>query len=248
MSKLEFSPEVRKEMRRRHAIGWLQILALLAAIAMLVWLITSTTIAKADESIGFPSFWEHDATLVKNTQRTLNHNGARLKVDGHFGPKTARWVKNLQIRYGLEPTGVVNDELAQKIGIADWPYGKGYTLYYQANLQRIYVEEKEYEDLPYIALGGESKNGHFSFFRDGTLIAETDMEIENPEDFPLGIVDLHELKKLGLLEDALPENLLAWLYANEPRHLKVVIDDRAYQPSSLGYDTLLEGTEYADWD
>ena len=49
----------------------------------------------------------------------------------------------------------------------------------------------------------------------------------------------------------IPEDFAYWLYKNEPKGVTVVIDDRAYQPSSVGYKHLLtedEYTDYADWE
>lgn len=45
-----------------------------------------------------------------------------------------------------------------------------------------------------------------------------------------------------------PNELASWLYDNVVVGTVVVIDDRNYQPSSIGYETLISDDTYADWD
>lgn len=223
-------------------------LALLIAIVVLIIVaICSITVpAKAEGDVSFPSYWEYDAELVKNLQRALNTYGEDIKVDGKFGPKTARAVKNVQARYNLDTTGVVDDSFAWSFGVTNWP--KGQTMYYMADLEAIY-DQSEYEDMLYISLGGRSGTQHFSLFRDGILIAETNLTIKNPEKFPVGYLTFDKLNRRGWFRKVnLPKELSAWLYANESEDITVVIDDRNFQPSSLGYADLIEDSDYFDWD
>ena len=219
------------------------VILLIGIIAAIITAICSITVpAKADGTNDFPSYWQHDATLVKNTQRALRVFGEKLKVDGSFGPKTAQAVKNLQQKYGDTPTGVVDDSFAWSFRVKNWEQGQGYTLYYMADLETIY-DNSDYEDLIYISLGGRARTPHFSLFRDGKLVAETALSQEN--DLPVGVFTLGELTQL---EFFIPEDLSDWLYANESEFITVVIDDRNFQPSSIGYQDLIKDTDYADWD
>lgn len=52
---------------------------------------------------------------VKNLQHQLNAQGAGLKADGEFGPKTDKALKNFQRRKGLEQDGVAGPETNKKL-------------------------------------------------------------------------------------------------------------------------------------
>lgn len=277
-------------------------LALIAAIVLFFVLISSITVpAKAESANDFPSYWEHDAKLVRSVQTTLVTYGENVEIDGKFGAKTAQAVKNVQKRYGFTPTGVVDDSFAYSFQVENWPYNKGYTLYYMADLESIY-ERSDYEDLIYINLGGrgydpkspENTGSHLWLFRDGKLIADSPCITGNESKgyfTPVGVrhitgrkesasgrystyrwlVHLNEkiyIHSLLIYNDSsrdtqclgahqsdgsirIPVEFAYWLYKNEPRGVTVVIDDRAYQPSSVGYKHLLtddEYTDYADWE
>ena len=133
-----------------------------------------------ETDIGFPQYWQHDARLVRNVQSTLVRYGETVDLDGVFGPSTAQGVKNLQYQYGLTVTGIVDDHFARNFGVKNWPYNRGYTLYYMADLETIYARA-QYEDLIYVCTGGDgyrednAKNtgSHLFLFRDGKLIADT---------------------------------------------------------------------------
>lgn len=268
------------------------VLAFIGAIVAIIIVICSITVpAKADGANDFPSYWQHDVALVKNVQESLNLYGEEVEVDGKFGAKTAQAVKSVQKRYGLTPTGVVDDSFAYSFRVANWPYDKGYTLYYMADLESIY-ENSDYEDLIYISLGGRARTSHLCIFRDGELVAETACITGNEDKgyfTPVGVrhivghkesslgrystyrwlvhlnekIYIHSLldyfesyrdhQELGAHQSdgsiRIPEDLAEWLYNNEPTGVTVVIDDRNYQPSSIGYDWLLDSTEeYVDWD
>ena len=121
-------------------------------------------------------------------------------------------------------------------------------MYYMADHEAIY-DLSDYEDMLYISLGGRSGTQHFSLFRDGILIAETDLEVKEPGKFPVGYLSFGKLDRRGWLRYTnIPEDLLDWLYANESEDITVVIDDRNFQPTSLGYENLIDDDTYADWD
>lgn len=278
--------------KKRLTLEILGTAALIAAIVLIVVAICSISVpAKSEGMNDFPSYWQHDANLVRLVQETLNEYGEDIKVDGKFGAKTAQAVKRVQKKYGFTPTGVVDDDFAYAFGITNWPYGKGYTLYYMADLESIY-EKSDYEDLIYISLGGRARTSHLCIFRDGNLVAETACITGNEDKgyfTPVGIrhivgrkesdsgrystyrwlVHLNEKifiqslldyfdpsrdhQQLGAHQSdgsiRIPEDLAEWIYHNEPKGVTVVIDDRNYQPSSIGYDWLLDSTdEYADWE
>ncbi|MFN8612134.1 MAG: peptidoglycan-binding protein [Vulcanimicrobiota bacterium] len=52
---------------------------------------------------------------VKNLQNQLNAQGAGLKTDGEFGPKTEKALRNFQRRKGLEQDGVAGPDTNQKL-------------------------------------------------------------------------------------------------------------------------------------
>ena len=278
-----------------ETIGALIIIAIVVAVLIIVCNISP---AGAEGEISFPNYWEHNSTLVTYVQETLNEHGENVTVDGKFGAKTAQAVKNVQKRYGLTPTGVVDDDFAYRFSVANWPYGQDYTLYYMANLEKAY-DRGEYEDMIYIALGGRSRTSEFALFRDGLLAAETlcitgnetkgnytpvgeftvwkkskvretdsysyywQLWLKDRKGHCLNIAihsllcypDSRDAKGGQELGDHLsngcirvPNDLAEWLYQNIQEGTIVVIDDRAFQPSSIGYQTLIENTTYADWD
>lgn len=270
--------------------------ALLLVVALLFG---CCAMAQADQ-IGFPSFWRYDATLVRMIQSRLVELGSNIAIDGDFGPATAQAVKFFQYQNGLPITGAVNDDVASAMGIQNWPYGNGYNLYYMADLQAIY-NKSPYEDLIYIALGGDGYNANipetgsrFCLFRDGVLIAETlcmtgneaygtftpvgsfaikskaryiedgntvfyfqtkfkkDCWIQSLLYTKSSTPTLIEGQTLGLHQTEgnirIPYELAEWLEQNESKGVTVVIDDRSFQPSSIGYQNLLNDSDYADWD
>lgn len=233
--------------KKQLTLEFVGVATIIAVVVAIIVIICSITVpAKAEELIGFPSYWQHDETLVKSVQQALVNYGEEIAIDGKFGPKTSRAIKNVQARYNLDVTGVVDDDFARSFGVADWP--KGQTMYYMADHEAIY-DLSDYEDMLYISLGGRSGTQHFSLFRDGILIAETDLEIKNPGKFPVGYLSFGKLDHRGWLRYAnIPDDLLDWLYANESEDITVVIDDRNFQPTSLGYENLIDDDTYADWD
>lgn len=62
---------------------------------------------------------------VRVLQRALVREGARLPVDGSYGPATRRAVADLQQRLGLEATGIATVALLRRLGIASLPSGHG---------------------------------------------------------------------------------------------------------------------------
>jgi murein DD-endopeptidase MepM/ murein hydrolase activator NlpD len=54
---------------------------------------------------------------VRDLQRELRRRGARIVVDGAFGPATKRAVKRIQKRFKLKPTGVANPRLLKRLGL-----------------------------------------------------------------------------------------------------------------------------------
>ncbi len=262
----------------------------ITVIVLIIVAICSITVpAKAEEN-DFPSYWQHDSRLVKAVQETLNSYGEEVKIDGKFGAKTAQAVKNVQKRYGYTPTGVVDDDFAYNFHVNNWPYGKGYTLYYMADLESIYAAS-DYEDLIYISLGGRARTSHLCLFRDGELIAETACITGNEDKgyfTPIGVrhitgrkesasgrystyywlvhlnekIYIHSLldyfdksrdhQALGAHQSdgsiRIPKDFATWLYHNEPKGVTVVIDDRNFQPASIGYQDLIEDTDYTDWE
>lgn len=162
----------------------LQLAGIALAIIAIIVIITSTAHAEGTDAIGFPSYWDHDSGLVTKVQESLvlHELLPEKEIDGHFGPKTAKAVKDFQLKNGIYPSGVVNDETATKLGLsaADWPYNQGWTLYYMANLQAIYDRKSNFEDMIYICLGGrgynkdnpEATGSHLFIYRDGKLIAD----------------------------------------------------------------------------
>ena len=158
-----------------ETIGAIIIIAIVVATIIVVCSIYVPAKSEAfpEGTISFPSYWEHDTTLVTYLQQTLVDYNEELAIDGKFGAKTAQAVKNLQKRYGLTTTGVVDDDFAYKFSVPNWPYGQGYTLYYMADLETIYNERSDFEDMLYIATGGRSQFSEFCLFRDGIMVAET---------------------------------------------------------------------------
>lgn len=54
--------------------------------------------------------------LVKVLQRCLNERGSRMTVDGQFGTRTEREVRQWQVRAGLECDGVVGPRTWNSLG------------------------------------------------------------------------------------------------------------------------------------
>ena len=166
---------------KKLAKALFQAVVIIAFIAVTIWFLGTLGIAKAEdaETIGFPSYWEHDTKLVTALQTQLVEYGEKVDIDGVFGAKTATAVKRLQRKYDMPVNGVVDDNFAWSFGVEGWPYDKGYTLYYMADLQSIY-EQNDFEDLIYISLGGrgydpenaENTGSHLWLYRNGELIAD----------------------------------------------------------------------------
>ncbi|HWH13365.1 MAG TPA: peptidoglycan DD-metalloendopeptidase family protein, partial [Miltoncostaeaceae bacterium] len=55
--------------------------------------------------------------LVRSLQRELRRRGARIAVDGRFGPATRRAVQRLQRRMRMRPTGVADAPLMRRLGL-----------------------------------------------------------------------------------------------------------------------------------
>ncbi|WP_217913126.1 M23 family metallopeptidase [Miltoncostaea marina] len=55
--------------------------------------------------------------IVRDLQRELRRRGARIAVDGAFGPATKRAVKQVQRRFRMKPTGVANARLMKRLGL-----------------------------------------------------------------------------------------------------------------------------------
>jgi peptidoglycan hydrolase-like protein with peptidoglycan-binding domain len=56
-----------------------------------------------------------EGITVKALQQHLNEHGARLYIDGEFGPATARAVRQFQTANGLTPDGIVGPQTAAKL-------------------------------------------------------------------------------------------------------------------------------------
>ena len=54
---------------------------------------------------------------TKAVQTALNSNGAKLKVDGVYGKKTAAAVAHFQKAKGMKATGKVDDKTASALGV-----------------------------------------------------------------------------------------------------------------------------------
>ncbi|MBR3131379.1 murein L,D-transpeptidase [Candidatus Saccharibacteria bacterium] len=175
----------RKQDVKKLAKALIEVAIIIAIIIGIFGLLSSFSVAKAESyldeyTVGFPSFWQHDATVVTSLQESLVLYGENVEIDGKFGPKTGQAVKNLQKKYGLNPNGIVDDTFAWMFQVQGWPFNTGYTMYYMANLELIY-QNSDYEDLIYITLGGrgydpsnpEATGSHLWLFRDGKLIADS---------------------------------------------------------------------------
>jgi putative chitinase len=76
-----------------------------AAVARLVAAATTTPFSKDWPVLHRGMF---DNTDVERLQSLLIHHGARIGIDGDFGPATELAVKNFQTRQGIAPTGVAD--------------------------------------------------------------------------------------------------------------------------------------------
>ena len=153
----------RKEQRHRHIIGWLQVIATVIAIIVIVALCNtflSASHAEDADTIGFPSYWEMDAKWTKQTQSCLVEWGYEVSIDGKFGPKTAQAVKEFQLEHDLPVTGVVDETTAEELG---FELEAGRTLYYMADLSTIVKKSKD-QWLIYISLGGRGGISHVGVF------------------------------------------------------------------------------------
>lgn len=54
---------------------------------------------------------------VKQVQSALEQNGQHVTVDGQWGRQTANALRNFQKQNGLNPTGQLDPETAQKLGL-----------------------------------------------------------------------------------------------------------------------------------
>jgi len=275
-----------KEQRRRHAIGWLQIAATIIAIVALILLYNAiVSSAHAEGEISFPSYWKYDSNLVKAVQERLNHYGADLAVDGDFGPATGQAVKDFQKKKGMDITGVVDDDVAKKLKVENWP--KGTTMYYMADLEAAY-DKCPNEWLLYISLGGRARTSHFALFKDGIMVAECACITGNEAKGHFTPLGVHTISKKSKTRDGdgysyydqlwlkvkgedsnyaihslldygdgdignqvlgshvangcirVPFELSRWLRLNVPKNTVVVIDDRNFQPSSIGFEDLVD--------
>lgn len=70
------------------------------------------------------SMGQHDE-CVREVQKLLSKAGAKLEIDGDFGPQTLRRVTAFQVLAGLQPRGVVDEATKralydQKVSMAGW--------------------------------------------------------------------------------------------------------------------------------
>ena len=68
---------------------------------------------------------DYDPEFIKKIQRALNRNGAKLSVDGIFGPAMGNAVKRFQRKKGLTIDGIVGPETLKALRIEDigvYPY------------------------------------------------------------------------------------------------------------------------------
>ena len=68
---------------------------------------------------------DYDPEFIKTIQRALNRKGAKLSVDGKFGPAMGNAVKRFQRKKGLEIDGIVGPKTLKALGIEDagvYPY------------------------------------------------------------------------------------------------------------------------------
>jgi len=68
---------------------------------------------------------DYDPEFIKSIQRALNRKGAKLSVDGKFGPAMGNAVKRFQRKKGLEIDGIVGPKTLKALGIEDagvYPY------------------------------------------------------------------------------------------------------------------------------
>lgn len=54
---------------------------------------------------------------VRDLQRELRRRGARIAVDGSYGPATKRAVMRIQKRFRMKPTGIVGPKLLKRLGL-----------------------------------------------------------------------------------------------------------------------------------
>jgi peptidoglycan hydrolase-like protein with peptidoglycan-binding domain len=57
---------------------------------------------------------------VEEMQTALDRNGAKLDVDGYFGPKTRAALIGFQRSHGLKPTGTLNHATIQALNLPHW--------------------------------------------------------------------------------------------------------------------------------
>lgn len=170
--------EIRRDSRRRHTIGLLQVIAVIVSL-ILLFVVGSAFFsqAHAESESCFPRYWEMDSYWTKQVQSRLVDLGYDISIDGQFGPKTAEAVKNFQYDHGLTVTGVVDQAAAEELG---FELESGRTLYYMADLAKIANESKDY--LIYVALGGRSGISHIGVFHK----QEGNWELIKSEDCLLG--------------------------------------------------------------
>lgn len=71
-----------------------------------------------DES-GYPLIPCDSGVLVETLQRDLESLFPEIAIDGLFGGQTFGFIEEIQAANGLEVTGIVSEELAEQIAVAD---------------------------------------------------------------------------------------------------------------------------------
>jgi hypothetical protein len=88
------------------------------------------------------SMGQHDQCVLE-VQNLLKDAGARLAVDGDFGPETLKRVTAFQVLAGLPPKGVVDDATKQalydrRVSMETWPPAR-----VEQRIREVFVEEPE---------------------------------------------------------------------------------------------------------
>lgn len=98
----------------------------LASLAMLALLSACTSSAPVEPAAEANTEADHvkasvqdevSVPSVADVQKSLNHKGAKVKVDGRMGPKTKEAVKVFQAKNKLKVTGIADEETLKKLGL-----------------------------------------------------------------------------------------------------------------------------------
>ena len=60
---------------------------------------------------------QYSSAQVRQAQQALNQRGFPVREDGRWGPQTTSAVRQFQQSQGLQPTGQLNQQTAQALGI-----------------------------------------------------------------------------------------------------------------------------------